>query len=272
MSFVARSINKPEDHPLYSFVQQAQSTNPKAHHNIFHRFFQHDLARQFEDVTVQLPVDPTTPLRRPPNFITINQNDKELAITNTKCLRSLQEHLIVYLDSSRIPDHRSAATAWCENTDTYLSAQLGQARLFGNYNAKYRGLHLGLNLILRHATGATRRASLVMDNQGVVTDMTSRKKPITSLLDRRKAYDILRYIQQAYPSLRVLICWCPGHKGVAGNEKVDKLANKLAHDRLPKNFETNINPLAFLTAIQDWKRRQQNTLVMTQCPRSTSRP
>lgn len=201
MSFVGRSLSKPEHHPLYRFVQQAQSTNPKAHHNIYHRFFQHDLGRQFEDIAIQLPVDPTTRLVPPTNFITINQKDKDLAITNTKCLKSSQEHLIVYTDGSRVPDHRSAAAAWCENSDTTLSAQLGQARLFGNYTAEYQALHLGLNLVLQHSTGATKRASLILDNQGVVLDMTSQKTPITSLLDRKKAYTILKYIQQAFPSL-----------------------------------------------------------------------
>lgn len=57
MSFVARALNKPDHHPLYEVVQQAQNSNPKAHHNIFHRFFQHDLGRQFEEHATQLPPD-----------------------------------------------------------------------------------------------------------------------------------------------------------------------------------------------------------------------
>lgn len=51
--------------------------------------------------------------------------------------------------------------------------------------------------------------------------------------------------------------WCPGHKGVEGNEMVNQLANKAAITDLPKSHIDNTNLAVFKAAIRDWVQQTQ---------------
>ncbi|KAG0138889.1 hypothetical protein CROQUDRAFT_9157, partial [Cronartium quercuum f. sp. fusiforme G11] len=99
----------------------------------------------------QLPIDPTAKLIRPGNYITILPPTKSLAISETDNLSPSAEHLIVYTDGSHIPSKNTAAAVWCHNTCQSTAAALGLARTQGIYDTEYRGLQLGLSLILPSA-------------------------------------------------------------------------------------------------------------------------
>ncbi|KAG0146178.1 hypothetical protein CROQUDRAFT_529472 [Cronartium quercuum f. sp. fusiforme G11] len=125
----------------------------------------------FEEHTAQLLIDPTTKLTRPKNYLTILPPTKSLAISETNGLSPSTDHLIVFTNSSCIPSKNTAATAWCQNTNQSASALLGPAQTQGIYNAEYRGVQLGLSLILHSASHLTWRASLILDNQGIIMDL-----------------------------------------------------------------------------------------------------
>lgn len=258
MNFIAKALTKPSHHPLFSFIQQAQTTNPKNHRNIFHQFFQHDLGKEFDEFTTQLPVDPTAILSRPDNYSTIIQEIEEVAIQGTKQLKHSKEHLIIYTDGSRIPTKNTTAAAWCQNTNNSLAQFLGKARLHGIYQAEYKGVHLGLTMAMRTATQSTKRISIILDNQSVIKDLTNCPPNIASLLDRKETFKILKYIKAAFENARVTIRWCPGHCGVRGNEIVDKMANNLAKRELPSTFTSTPTLSGFTTAIKAWSKLDEN--------------
>lgn len=150
----------------------------------------------------------------------------------------------------------------CEHQKDFIhgtGTSTDPGHLSGIYQAEYRGVQLGLKLVLEHATPATHVASIVLDNQGVVKDLKSNSSSVSSLDNRHTTFKHLQCILHSHPQLRVVIRWCPGHKGIPGNKTVDKIANSLAKRDLPSTFTNTPNTAAFLSAIKEWRTTQTNT-------------
>lgn len=155
LNFMARSLTKPQSHPLHQIIQRAQLSKAKSHKDPFDIFFQHPLCDQFREHIVQLPVDPTSTLIRPPNYSTLIQSSETVAKANTLCLKPSHSHTLISTDGSRIPSNNTAAAAWCANTKRSKAVALGPARSHGIYQAEYRGVQLGLQLALETSTNQT---------------------------------------------------------------------------------------------------------------------
>lgn len=100
---------------------------------------------------------------------------KEKAVSSIQALRPLSKHLIVYSDGSRIPEKNTAAAAWCENTQHHSIQQLGRASDYGMFEAEFSGLILALHLAKLSSVVTTQRVTVILDNQGVVKDMATKK-------------------------------------------------------------------------------------------------
>lgn len=148
-----------------------------------------------------------------------------------------------------------------------MTEGLGPARSYGIYEAEYRGLQLGLSLALREASVLTRIVTIILDNQSVIKDLKSHKQTLTSLLDKQRTYTVLMYLERAFPGLRVIICWCPGHAGVRGNEIVDKLAQSTAKKSLSDTSRRPPGIAAFQGAIKEWVRLTTSKLTTSQTTR-----
>lgn len=59
VQYIAKALTKPPHHPAHHFAAQARSSTPKSHHTPYHRFFQHELCKTFNDYTAQTTLDPT---------------------------------------------------------------------------------------------------------------------------------------------------------------------------------------------------------------------
>lgn len=204
---------------------------------------------------MQIPLDPSDVLTRPPNYTTIIQDNKTTAKIEVNKLTATLEHVVIFTNGSRIPKRTTAAAAWCKNTHKSEAEHLGPARTHGIYQAEYKGVQMGLAIALRTAPIHTRRTTILLDNQGVIKDLQSNKLPITSLDDRKETYKRLTYLHRTFSNMRVNIRWCPGHAGVHGNEIVDEIANKKAKTKLPSTFRVTPNASSFLSAIKEWKTK-----------------
>lgn len=260
LNFIAKTLTKPSHHPLRSFVDHARASKTQCHHNIFQRFFQSNLSTEFDEFARQKTIDPTIRLLKPNNLNTVVQRLEKLAIDGAKSLKPSPQHLLISTDGSRLPEKGTGAAAWCSNTDRAVVEYLGPARSHGIFEAEYHGLHLGLSLTLRHTTIKTRLATILLDNQGVVLDMKSQKTSLESLINKQRAHTILNYINRSYPWVRVVVRWCPGHTGIQGNKKVDKLAKKAAVRPSDEQEAKQTGLLAFLAAIKEWGKKANRNL------------
>lgn len=57
---------------------------------------------------------------------------------------------------------------------------------------------------------------------------------------------------QAFPQVKVKLLWFPGHTGIPGNEKVDKLAKDAAMKKLPPTHLDTPSFTGFGSAIKMW--------------------
>lgn len=176
MNAIATIAAKPPAHPLYSFYKQAKKTNPQAHKGAIHAFFQSPLSEYFEHFLDLQQPDPTVHLPFTPSFNTLVIQNKEKMIKSIKDLKASNTQIIVYSDGSRIQERNTAAAVWCENNEHSVITQLGKELEYGIFEAEFVGLMLALRLAKHSFQVTTQRVTLVLDNQCVVKDMSTKKK------------------------------------------------------------------------------------------------
>lgn len=184
--------------------------------------------------------------------------EKEKAIKSIQVLRASPTHLVIYSDGSKVEGRNTAAAAWCENTEHCNTHQLGKETEFGIFEAEYQGFILALQLMKHSFQRTTRQATIVLDNQGVVKDMATKKTTSKALSHKTEAIELIRQVWVSAPHVRITLRWCPGHKGIVGNERADKLANTLAKKPLPPSHKGKSTPESFRAAIKAWAEKESS--------------
>lgn len=205
MNAVATIVEKPATHPLYAFYQQAKDTKPQAHKGPLHAFFQSNLAEYFHCFLDLQQPDPTVPLPATPNFNTLIIKDKEKAMKSIRDLQASDALIIVYSDGSRIPKKNTAAAAWCENNEHSFIHQLGKESEYGIFEAEFAGLILALRLAKHSFKITTQRVTLVLDNQSVIKDMSTKTKSSRALSHKIEALDVIKEIENIAPHIQIVL-------------------------------------------------------------------
>lgn len=253
---VALIASRPPSHPLYHFYQHAKRTKPQAHKSPLQAYFTSATATAFRHfINIQQP-NPSIPLPTTPNFTTLILPDKDRAIKAIQVLRPSRQHVIVYSDGSRIEGKNTAAAAWFENTKHFSSCQLGKEAEYGIYEAEFVGLTHALRLAKHTLLPCTRQITVVLDNQGVIIDMSNKKTSSHAITHKIQATKVIKDIESLAPATKIALRWCPGHKGVKGNERADELATTAAKKPLPSNHASKPTFASFRAAVKEWTKKE----------------
>lgn len=159
------------------------------------------------------------PLPPTPNFGTLIIPGKTKVIKSIKVPVSSEIQVIVYLNGSRIEEKNTAAAAWFTNNKHFVTHQLGKGVKYGIFEAKFVGLVQALKLAKRSHRAKTRQITIVLDNQGVVRDMSTKKATSRALTYKIEATTIITKIKRMAPHTNITLRWCPGHQGLKGNKE-----------------------------------------------------
>lgn len=256
MNTIAIIAAKPPFHLLYHFHSHAQQTGPNAHNGPLQVYFWSVYADTFKHFAdIQQP-DPAILLHATPNFGTLLIQGRDKLIRAAEILRTVLAQVIIYSDESQIENKNTATAALCENTKHFSTHRLGKEVEYGFFEAEYVGLTLGLCMAKYLFATTTRKVTIILDNQGVVKDMSSKKTTSQALTHKVRATSLITKLEKLAPHVKITLRWCPGHKGITGNEKVDKLATTAAKKPLPKEHTDNPTFSGFRAVMKSWAEKE----------------
>ena len=85
--------------------------------------------------------------------------------------------------------------------------------------------------------------------------MSTKKTSSHALTHKTDAIRLINEIGKISPRLKIALRWCPGHKGIPGNEEADKLATTAAKKPLPQAHTDKPTFSSFRAAIKDWAEK-----------------
>jgi ribonuclease HI len=194
-------------------------------------------------IHIQYKRDPNHPRA---NFLHL-QLSKEEAVEATTSLVSAPQNSnswIGYTDGLYNPENGGASAAVCPELTMAISAALGVNPYYSNHECEAIGLFLALQL-LKQAMGQERRsrAFILTDNMGVICRLENynQAKPGQYIFQ-----EIAALWKDIQADINLTFVWCPGHRGIQGNEASDRLAKDTTErngspDRIMKANLTKIS-------------------------------
>lgn len=114
------------------------------------------------------------------------------------------------------------------------------------------GLNPALQLAKFSLKFSTHQITIVLDNQGVVQDMSNKKTSSRALSQKIQATETVTQVAKLAPQAKISLCWCPGNQGVTGNVQAEKLVNNAAKATLPTSKTDKPSLSSFRAAIKAW--------------------
>ncbi|GAA5846348.1 hypothetical protein JCM11251_004166 [Rhodosporidiobolus azoricus] len=176
----------------------------------------------------------STPSHSTPSPTTLIAPSKETGLTlvNEHLTALPSFSLVAYSDGSML-DGAVGAASVIEVVG--MAGSLQKVRVLGCQQTVWAGEGEGAHLSLLSALDLLRShlhspaLSLLIDNQALVSSPFSPLfSPGQSI--RLRLRTLVTRLTSCHPQVRVSLVWCPGHRGVDGNETVDALAKEAAKE------------------------------------------
>jgi ribonuclease HI len=213
----------PSNHPLAKHVQRSSNRYVKSHRSPLHELMNfYQLKPETIEKRTTLRHDP----RWQPGYTTTINTNLVSAIRKAKFGEELYR---VFTDGSGYKGGIGAAAILYkgEQEVTALRYYLGTAAQHTVYEAEAVALLMGSHLLSKKRLLGPTNAWIGLDNQAVIQASTSfRSRPGHYIIDevQKSANALLK----KKPNLSIEVAWCPGHKGIIGNERADVEAKKAA--------------------------------------------
>lgn len=171
-------------------------------------------------------IERSLPMAKEPWFHPVCTNIQDSPVTAIRQHNEIKktegnDHLIIYTDGSGINGEVGAA-AWCSTMDWMKAAYIGTENQSNVYAAELTGIMLATELAIRKGN-SLKRVSIFTDNQSATQTMQNPRERSGQYIVKR-AFQRLRILYAK--GITINIHWIPAHKGVPGNEKVDRLAKE----------------------------------------------
>lgn len=166
----------------------------------------------------------------------------------------------VYMDGSDIDRGVGAAAILFKDgqRQSTLRAYLRESTQHTVYKAELVGILLVAHLLRQE--GCSQNIEIGTDNQAAI-DALNLNKPVPSHYIVDEAQNLIRRVKLENPSARLLVCWTPGHMGIAGNKMADAEAKQaVARNASPPHTLPALlcNPLPISMSAA---RRTQNDII-----------
>ena len=258
----------PKDHPLHSTVNHRNTRKVKHHHTAIHHLLDHYRVSIDPNKIKKIPATSCNPIRVHINPFTISiAKDRESLIREAANTR---EEVQIFMDRSAIEGKVGAAALLIRagGTAHTLHLHLGSEDKHTVHEAELVGILLGLHLISTERRSGTTFA-LGSDNQAAIKAFQSNLRSPGHHL-AREALRLAHQIQKRKRRTKYVLTirWTAGHKGIEGNETVDREAKKAAEGlssdptRLPKYLRKSLltNPSAVKKAHNDRLKHKWTTI------------
>jgi ribonuclease HI len=180
----------------------------------------------------QVKMEKILPIHIPPwsiaNFKVDIGASKDIALSQ-HIVRPREEAVTIYTDGSRTKDGVGAA-AFCIGTNATESRGMGQTKAQNIFPAELMGINLGCILAIRALeTMRVGEVTIYCDSQATLKSLLNPFETKSSRSVLTNTFDRLQSIGEQHPDVTVNLIWCPGHKGILGNEIVDGAAKSATH-------------------------------------------
>lgn len=218
----------PTTHPLHKQVKKAQRCKLK-----HHRGPVEELVQQYKIQPDKIATIPAT--QRPPAWklrANVHIQTRKIAIQTERQLRA--KGWSVYTDSSGYEEQVGSAAVLYKlgRYSTELHQRIGALTKHEVYEGEVAGLILGLHILHQQlATQPQRHDSLDItfysDNEAALDAITLHKTKAAVEL-WHAFHNSLQALLDRFPWTNLTFRWLPGHAGVPGNERADRLAKEAA--------------------------------------------
>ncbi|MBW0510045.1 hypothetical protein O181_049760 [Austropuccinia psidii MF-1] len=170
-------------------------------------------------------MEPWLPILYPPHNLTLTREDETKQVWSQIEKESARNSIIIFTDGSSIPGQGVGMAALILNTTRNKTKFIGTTESVSNFEAELMGIQLAMDLIEEETTTNTNitSAAIFSDNQGALIKSTN---PYY-LSSRQHIYvQTFNKLRKLKEKMEISLYWCPGHKDIEGNCKVDELAKE----------------------------------------------
>jgi len=229
----ARLLALPDSNPAAVYARKAIKKSPKAHRSPLHHIFHSPTSFQWNKNSEVECINPADVDCSPwtPRLATIHiAASKEEAIADhAKWIASEDDTLFAYTDGSLIPEIGVGASAVYTNIDVEAAVRVGSELEHTVYEGELLGQLLAVDLLPDTPfPSLARTLRIFSDNTASVIAHTRPNTASPGQHLRHLFRNSLTRFLTFNPLLKVDIHWCPGHKGIPGNEQADFLAKSAA--------------------------------------------